>query len=90
MPEKTPKQGVRPPRQQTDRPGRRGSPDGAAHNEPLSKGAVRRRRYGPGTYGNDQFDAAAPKIEGEMKPPSRRKAWRFDLGDYDRDDDETR
>lgn len=45
------------PRQRTDRAGLPGSPDGPAHHEPLSRDSVPQKSYGPGTYGNDQFDA---------------------------------
>ena len=58
------------PRQRTDRPGLPGSPDGPAHHEPLSRDAVPQKRYGPGTYGNDQFAAEHyESVEDEVPQP---------------------
>ena len=47
----------RPPRQFTLEPGDGGSPHGPAHTTPLVKDSPAQKRYGPGTYGNDQFAA---------------------------------
>jgi hypothetical protein len=59
--------------------GLHGRPDGPVHTAPLVKDAARGPEYGPGTYGNDQFDprttgtaAPAPPPEGHEKPVPRR------------------
>ena len=58
------------PHQRTERAGQRGSPDGPAHHEPLSRDAVARKPYGPGTYGNDQFAAVHyQSVEDEVPQP---------------------
>lgn len=45
----------KPPRQFTLEPGDTGGRDGPAHTTPLVKNSPPQKRYGPGTYGNDQF-----------------------------------
>lgn len=48
------------PQQFTLEPGDHGRGDGPLHHEPLVKNSPRQAKYGPGTYGNDQFAAELP------------------------------
>ena len=58
----------RTPTQHHDRPGIKGRASGPAHTEPLIRDSAPQRRYGPGTYGNDQFAAEHHEIIEEQVP----------------------